>query len=63
MVGDTPVDLAAGAAAGAEVVGVSWGASDARALSEAGASAVAGSADELVDLLLRSGCGSEMIAS
>jgi pyrophosphatase PpaX len=63
MVGDTPVDLAAGAAAGAEVVGVSWGASDASALSEAGASAVAGSADELVELLLRSGCGSEMIAS
>jgi pyrophosphatase PpaX len=63
MVGDTPVDLAAGAAAGAEVVGVSWGASEARALSEAGASGVARSAEELVELLLHSGCRSEMIAS
>jgi pyrophosphatase PpaX len=63
MVGDTPVDLGAGAAAGTAVVGVSWGASGRGALIEAGAAAVAGSAEELVDLILQTGCRSEMIAS
>jgi HAD superfamily hydrolase (TIGR01509 family) len=63
MVGDTPVDLAAGAAAGTGMIGVGWGASGAEALRAAGAGAVAASAAELTELLLHAGCRSEMIAS
>jgi phosphoglycolate phosphatase-like HAD superfamily hydrolase len=52
MTGDTPVDIAAGAAAGTAVVGVAWGASGAQPLLDAGASGVAGHPRELVGLVL-----------
>jgi len=52
MIGDTPVDIAAGAAAGTTVVGVAWGAAAEGALLDAGASGVARDARELVRLVL-----------
>jgi len=51
--GDTPVDVAAGTAAGTSVIGVEWGAAGARPLLDAGASVVAENARELTRLLLR----------
>lgn len=52
MVGDTPVDIAAGAAAGTPVLGVSWGHYAEDVLREAGASTVVRSPAELLDLAL-----------
>jgi len=54
MVGDTPVDVEAGAAAGTRVVGVAWGASGAGPLLDAGADAVADDAADLERLVLQS---------
>jgi HAD superfamily hydrolase (TIGR01662 family) len=51
MVGDTPVDIAAGLRAGTAVVGVGWGASGSDPLIAAGASAVARDAHELIGLV------------
>src|SRR4051794_27768044 len=53
MTGDTPVDIAAGAGAGATALGVAWGASGAQPLLDAGASAIAHDAAELTGLLLQ----------
>lgn len=63
MVGDTPVDVAAGTAAGIPVVGVAWGAAGPVALLEAGAKAVARDADELVHLVLELGGRSQALVS
>jgi pyrophosphatase PpaX len=52
MTGDTPVDIAAGAAAGTRTVGVAWGASGSGPLAEAGADAVARDMVQLVGLVL-----------
>jgi HAD superfamily hydrolase (TIGR01509 family) len=52
MVGDTPVDVAAGAAAGTGVYGVAWGMSDRQPLLDAGASAVAPDTGDLIRLVL-----------
>ena len=52
FVGDTPVDVAAAAAAGTRVIGAAWGASGERALLDAGASAVVRDARELAELVL-----------
>jgi pyrophosphatase PpaX len=51
MVGDTPVDIAAGEAAGTAVIGVAWGASGRELLRDAGAPAVAANAEELIRLV------------
>jgi pyrophosphatase PpaX len=53
LAGDTPVDVAAGLAAGVACVGVAWGAADSRALLEAGATAVARDALELAEMIGR----------
>lgn len=52
MTGDTPVDVAAGAAAATTVVGVAWGAAGTQPLLDAGASAVAEHPRDLVRLVL-----------
>lgn len=52
MAGDTPVDVAAGAAAGTAVVGVAWGMSGAQPLLDAGAAVIADDASELTRLVL-----------
>lgn len=52
MVGDTVVDIAAGAGAGTLTIGVSWGHGGAEQLRDAGADLVAHSPEELRDLLL-----------
>jgi len=52
MVGDTAVDVLAGAAAGVLPVGVAWGHGTAEELMAAGAAAVATGPDDLVTLLL-----------
>jgi HAD superfamily hydrolase (TIGR01509 family) len=52
MVGDTPVDVAAGLAAGTPVVGVTWGHYGEAELREAGAVAVVDSPHELLDIAL-----------
>ena len=62
MVGDTPVDLGAGAAAGT-VVGVSWGASGRGARPRPGRPPWPARRRSSVDLILQTGCHSEMIAS
>ena len=51
MVGDTPVDVEAGLRAGTATVGVTWGASAAERLLQAGAQAVAHHPDDLTRLL------------
>jgi HAD superfamily hydrolase (TIGR01509 family) len=51
MIGDTAVDIAAGAAAGTAVLGVAWGASGAGALIDAGAAAVAQDPRDLIRLV------------
>jgi pyrophosphatase PpaX len=61
LAGDTPVDVVAGVAAGVTCVGVRWGASDAGALLEAGAIAVARDTGELALLVLQGCRESEMI--
>ncbi len=53
MVGDTVVDIAAGAGAGTAVAGVLWGACTADELSEAGAGVVLAEPRDLVALVLR----------
>ena len=63
MTGDTPVDLAAGAAAGTAIVGVAWGASGECALREAGAIAVARDANELETFVLQALRDAERIAT
>jgi HAD superfamily hydrolase (TIGR01509 family) len=52
LVGDTPVDVAAGTAAGTRVVGAAWGAAGERALLDAGASTVVRDARELAEIVL-----------
>jgi pyrophosphatase PpaX len=52
MVGDTPVDVAAGLAAGTPVVGVTWGHYGEAELREAGAVAVVDTPGELLDIAL-----------
>jgi pyrophosphatase PpaX len=52
MTGDTPVDLAAGVAAGTAVLGVAWGAGAPDALLGAGAAAVARDPQELTRMVL-----------
>jgi HAD superfamily hydrolase (TIGR01509 family) len=52
MCGDTPVDVAAGLAAGTAVVGVAWGMGTAELLEQAGATAVAHDPRELTRLVL-----------
>ena len=61
LAGDTPVDVAAGLAAGVTCVGVTWGASDEGALLDAGAMAVARDTGELALLVLRGCVDPEMI--
>jgi pyrophosphatase PpaX len=61
MAGDTPVDLAAGTAAGTAVVGVAWGNSGEGPLRDAGATAIAGDASELATLVLQARAGGERI--
>ena len=51
MVGDTPVDVATGRAAGVRAVGVTWGSTDGQALSAAGADAVVHTFAELWSVL------------
>ena len=63
MTGDTPVDLAAGAAAGTAVVGVAWGASGEGPLRDAGAIAIARDAGELGTLVLQAHADTERIAT
>jgi phosphoglycolate phosphatase-like HAD superfamily hydrolase len=53
MVGDTVVDIAAGAAAGTAAAGVLWGACTEDELREAGASVVVAQPRDLVALVLR----------
>lgn len=62
-VGDTPVDVQAGTAAGTAVVAVTWGAFGSDALRAAGAKAVARDACELARLLLHPLPDMERIAS
>jgi HAD superfamily hydrolase (TIGR01509 family) len=52
MVGDTPVDVAAGLAAGTPVIGVTWGHYGEKELREAGAGSVVASPAELLELAL-----------
>jgi phosphoglycolate phosphatase len=52
MVGDTTVDIQAGLAAGTDAVGVGWGAFGAPELLATGARAVAGTPEDLVEVLL-----------
>lgn len=52
MVGDTPVDIAAGRAAGTTAVGVAWGPIGTDGLIEAGAVAVAQDIDELARIVM-----------
>jgi HAD superfamily hydrolase (TIGR01509 family) len=52
MTGDTPVDVAAGAAAGTAVLGVAWGASGAGPLRDAGATEIAEAPADVVRLVL-----------
>jgi pyrophosphatase PpaX len=52
MAGDTPVDIAAGRAAGTAVLGVAWGAGSTAVLVQAGATAVAADVPELTRLVL-----------
>lgn len=52
MAGDTPVDVAAGAAAGTAVLGVAWGSGTADALRDSGASEVARDPAELTRMVL-----------
>jgi pyrophosphatase PpaX len=52
MVGDTAVDIATGRAAGVRSVGVTWGATGADALDEAGADRVVATLDELRAVLV-----------
>jgi pyrophosphatase PpaX len=63
MAGDTPVDLAAGEAAGLTVLGVAWGAGRTEALRDSGARAIAQSPGELAGLVLQKRGASEMIRS
>jgi HAD superfamily hydrolase (TIGR01509 family) len=53
MIGDTPVDVAAGLAAGTPVIGVTWGHYGEAELREAGAAAVVASPGELLELALQ----------
>lgn len=53
MVGDTPVDIAAGAAAGTRTIGVAWGAAGGEALVATGANSVAREVGQLVGLVLQ----------
>jgi phosphoglycolate phosphatase-like HAD superfamily hydrolase len=55
MVGDTVVDVTAGAGAGTAVAGVLWGACSEDELREAGARVVVSDPSTLVDLVLRGG--------
>ncbi|MDX6728531.1 MAG: Haloacid dehalogenase-like hydrolase, partial [Baekduia sp.] len=60
MAGDTPVDNAAGRAAGtAAVLGVAWGASGPGPLQAAGADAVASDAAALTEMILAAVCHPE----
>lgn len=63
MAGDTPVDIAAGLAAGTRTIGVAWGASGGAALLEAGAHAVVHDAGQLAREILHRPCNMERIAS
>lgn len=63
MAGDTPVDIAAGLAAGTRVIGVAWGATGEAGLRAAGAETVVRDAGELARLALHGICGKERIAS
>ncbi|HMJ33959.1 MAG TPA: HAD hydrolase-like protein [Baekduia sp.] len=60
MAGDTPVDIAAGRAAGtAAALGVAWGASGPGPLQAAGAAAVASDAAALTEMILAAVCHHE----
>jgi len=63
MAGDTPVDLAAGTAAGTAVVGVAWGNSGEGPLHDAGATAIARDASELAAFVLQARADGERIAT
>jgi phosphoglycolate phosphatase len=52
MIGDTPVDVAAGIAAGTRTIGVAWGHAGEAELRAAGAEWVAGDPAQLSALLL-----------
>jgi pyrophosphatase PpaX len=63
MAGDTPVEVAAGAAAGVHVLGVAWGAAGEQPLLAAGAAAVARDAGELGRLMLAAVTSAEGVAT
>lgn len=58
MVGDTPLDMGAGAAAGLPTYGVTWGTSDEAALTSAGAHVVADNLGRLMSLICELEAGS-----
>lgn len=53
VVGDTSYDMAMAASAGVHAIGVAWGYHDLASLREAGAAGIAGSFDEIPDLVER----------